>query len=331
MGDSEDFTSCFNLFRLPPDWHKFMAFEKPADAALLGGWQERWCTLQWLAVWQWVRVFKEAEIPQGSEVAKTQLLPADEDLTVIYLDSYDQLRRFKKGCEEVVKAEMSERHKRFLKVCEKLALPLNDGKRLVASTLGALQGGVLDGEEGRFGLSVQKMVEVITSGSTLLAKEKWSEGELRHVVGKATFGCCFRRPLFAILESVFEEINVRASQNDREVPRPGAWDEVAIRVLLTPLMYSYLKARIDPEVSVTDASPSGGGAATAVEFQSAPCTIDVAGPMAESLALKESFLVKGQEKEHLATLLRQATNRGSDVRSFLEVDGEMHEQLFFWL
>ena len=147
-----------------------MAFEKPADAALLGGWQERWCTLQWLfypwagsAVWQWVRVFKEAEIPQGSEVAKTQLLPADEDLTVIYLDSYDQLRRFKKGCEEVVKAEMSERHKRFLKVCEKLALPLNDGKRLVASTLGALQGGVLDGEEGRFGLSVQKMVEVITS------------------------------------------------------------------------------------------------------------------------------------------------------------------------
>ena len=122
---------------------------------------------------------------------------------------------------------------------------------------------------------------------------------------------------------------MRASQNDREVPRPGAWDEVAIRVLLTPLMYSYLKARIDPEVSVTDASPSGGGAATAVEFQSAPCTIDVAGPMAESLALKESFLVKGQEKEHLATLLRQATNRGSDVRSFLEVDGEMHEQLFF--
>ena len=78
-------------------------------------------------MWQWVRVFKEAEIPQGSEVAKTQLLPADEDLTVIYLDSYDQLRRFKKGCEEVVKAEMSERHKRFLKVCEKLALPLNDG------------------------------------------------------------------------------------------------------------------------------------------------------------------------------------------------------------
>ena len=67
-------------------------------------------------------------------------------------------------------------------MCEDLALPLNDGKRLVASTLGALQGGELDGEEGRYGLSVQKMVEVVTLGATLLAKEKWSEAELRHFV-----------------------------------------------------------------------------------------------------------------------------------------------------
>ena len=60
---------------------------------------------------------------------------------MIYLDSYDQLRKFKKGCEEVMSASMSERHQRFLKVCEKLSLPLSEGKRLVASTLGALQGG----------------------------------------------------------------------------------------------------------------------------------------------------------------------------------------------
>ena len=53
-------------------------------------------------------VFKEADIPPESEVAKTQPLPAGDDLTVIYLDSYDQLRKFKKGCEEVVKADMSE-------------------------------------------------------------------------------------------------------------------------------------------------------------------------------------------------------------------------------
>ena len=87
-------------------------------------------------------------------------------------------------------------------------------------------------------------------------------------------GCCFRRPLFSILESVFEEISERARMSDREVPRQESWDEVAMMVLLSPLMYTYLKARIDPEVSVTDASPTGGGAATAVEFQAEPCTIE---------------------------------------------------------
>ena len=40
---------------------------------------------------------------------------------------------------------------------------------------------------------------------------------------------------------------------------------------------------------------------------------DVAGPMAESLALRESFMAKGREKEHLAALLRQATYRGLHV------------------
>ena len=48
---------------------------------------------------------------------------------------------------------------------------------------------------------------------------------------------------------------------------------------------------------------------------------DVAGPMVESLALKGTYMVKGREKEHLSSLLRHATYRGSDVRSFLEVDG----------
>ena len=53
---------------------------------------------------------------------------------------------------------------------------------------------------------------------------------------------------------------------------------------------------------------------------------DVAAPMAESLALKERYMEKGQEREHLAALLRHATYRGTDVRTFLELEGQMREQ-----
>ena len=80
-------------------------------------------------------------------------------------------------------------------MCTRLQLPLSEAKRLIAATRGALQGGELDGEEGRYGLAPQKMVELVTLGATMLAKEKWAEAELRHFVGKTTFGCCFRRPL----------------------------------------------------------------------------------------------------------------------------------------
>eukprot|EP00435_Cladocopium_sp_Y103_P055857 s828_g18.t1 len=34
--DSEDFTSCFNLWRLPSSWHRFMAFGMAVDGAIFG-------------------------------------------------------------------------------------------------------------------------------------------------------------------------------------------------------------------------------------------------------------------------------------------------------
>ena len=92
-----------------------MAFAKPVDASLLGGQAGRQVypamaalPMGWVSsvavIQSIVRtlVFKESEVPMDSEVAKTQPLPAGDDLTVIYLDSFDQLRKFKKGCDEVL-------------------------------------------------------------------------------------------------------------------------------------------------------------------------------------------------------------------------------------
>ena len=283
--DSEDFTSCFNLFRMPACWRKYMAFGKLVDASLMGGepgtkvypamnvlpmgWVSSVAIIQAIVR---TLVFDISEVPRSSEISKVLKIPDDDDLTVIYLDSFDQLRRFKKGCHEVLNAQMSDRHARFLAVCQKLNLPLNEGKRLIAATQGSLQGGELDGERGRYGLASSKMADVIALGAALLGQEKWSEAPLRHFIGKVTFGCCFRRPIFAVLEAVFQEIQDRAHHSDKAAPRDDAWDEVALLVTLVPLMFTNLKAYIDHEISVTDASPTGGGAAVATEFRDPPCT-----------------------------------------------------------
>ena len=283
--DSEDFTSCFNLFRLPPCWRRYMAFGKEVDASIFGGPPGKKVfpamnvlPMGWLSsvavIQSIVRtlVFEEAGVPVASEVAKTKAIPDDDDLTVIYLDSFDELRRIDKGCREVLEKESSERHKQFLKVCEKRGLPLNAGKRLVAATRGTLQGGELDGKKGLYKLATDKQRSLIGLGASLLARQKWREFDVRHFVGKATFGMCFRRPLFSVFQNIFDELERPRGETTFD-PRNAALNEVAMVVSLVPLMCTNLRAQIDPEVSVTDASPTGGGAAVASEFRRAPETV----------------------------------------------------------
>jgi len=75
-------------------------------------------------------------------VAKTRPIPAEDDLTVIYLDSYDELRRLDASCKEVWGGHASDRHECFLRMCQEKGLSLNEGKRVVAATQGTLQGGI---------------------------------------------------------------------------------------------------------------------------------------------------------------------------------------------
>ena len=288
--DSEDFTSCFNLFRLPPCWNRFMAFGKLVDAKVFGGPPGKMVypamnvlPMGWLSSVSVIQaivrtlVFSEAGVPVSSEIAKTKPIPEDDDLTVIYLDSFDQLRRLDKGCAGVLKEGSSRRHQAFLKVCQGKGLPPNKAKRLVSSTQGTLQGGELDGERGRYGLAREKMAGLVGLGSALLGQQQWGEFLLRHFVGKATFGMCFRRPLFSVFQEVFHEIQELSGGSTSERPPAEVIQEIAMVMSLVPCMVTNLKAPIDGEIAVTDASPTGGGAAVATEFRRPPQTLDVTG------------------------------------------------------
>eukprot|EP00435_Cladocopium_sp_Y103_P025243 s2315_g6.t1 len=285
--DAEDFVSCFNLFRLPPCWHRYMAFEKKVSAEVFGGAPGKMVyaamsvlPMGWIssvAVIQTIvrsLVFSDSQVPPESEVAKTKKIPESDDLSVIYLDSFDQLRRMDRGCRDVLEGVMSERHKRFLEVCKSKGLPLNEGKRVVASTKGSLQGGELDGQLGTYGLSHDKVSQLLGLGAAMLSHQRWGEFLMRHFVGKATFGMCFRRPLLTVFQCIFEEIQDRISEGRSALPSSQVFDEVVMVMSMVPMMFTNLKAPIDPEVSVSDASPSGGGAAVATEFRREPMTIE---------------------------------------------------------
>eukprot|EP00435_Cladocopium_sp_Y103_P025601 s2795_g6.t1 len=279
--DSEDLTSCYNLFSLPKEWASYMAFGKPVDSSIFGypPGEEMFPAISvipmgWLSAASLTQaivrhlVFNLSKVPATTELRKTADFPAGARVSVIYLDSFDELRKVSKGCRAVLKGEMSEHHQAFKATCERLGLPLNDGKRVVAATEGALQGGEVDGVEGFFRLPANKQAQLVGLSLALLVADTVTEFELRHWAGKAIFGMSFRRPLMALLDAVFKDV-IKAQAGPIRTS-PATRDEIVSVMALVPLMAMNFRTALDDEVTVTDASPTGGGGAIAREFKSEP-------------------------------------------------------------
>lgn len=107
----------------------------------------------------------------------------------------------------------------------------------------------------KLGFTADKMRGMLSLGGALLRSDAWSEWMLHHFVGKATFGMCFRRPLFAVLQGIFDEIQERTHYGDAARPLASVVDEVVMVLSLVPLTLTNLRAELDGEISVSDASP----------------------------------------------------------------------------
>lgn len=191
-------------------------------------------------------------------------------MSVVYLDSYDELRKVKAGYTAILENKPSERRKSFVNVCKELQLPLNEGKRLVGAVHGLLQGGELDGLEGTFEASHDKKVSILSLACALLGAGEATEFELRHFVGKAIFAMAFRRPTMSLLEHIFVDIG-KSIKGKIQLNR-RTLDEIIMVVAVLPLLKMNLRAQLDREVTVTDASPTGGGGAVSSSFKDPPDT-----------------------------------------------------------
>ena len=287
--DSEDFCSCFNLFTLPPAWRSMMCFNLTVDAKLMGGTPGHMVypamgvvPMGWInavtVIQSVVRtlVFQGAQVPESSEVAKIKQMPDTDDLTIIYLDSYDELRKLDLQCAEVLEGKPSSRHIRFQQICEEKGLPLNTAKKLVGATRGTLQGGLLDGRKGWYKLAPDKQVDLVSLCLGLVTTPSWREFQVRHVIGKATFGMCFRRPLLSVFQDIFGDLQ-KLTREDGQAPSPGSLDELFMVLAMVPFMGSSLRVTLDNEITCSDASPTGGGAAVSSEFMAEPQTVEHAG------------------------------------------------------
>ncbi|CAE7205793.1 unnamed protein product [Symbiodinium sp. CCMP2592] len=201
-------------------------------------------------------VFDKAGVPESLEISKVKEIPA-EGGAVLYLDSFDQVRMVDTTLRAVEEGVASPEHERFRAACKKRGLPLNAPKSLAGALRGGIQGGVLDGDKGTISVGSDKAEKLVLATLGLLASSSWSEAALRRWAGIATFVAAFRRQLFAVFQEIFPLIE-RAKEGAVD-PDPQVIDEMLTFVLLP----TSLRARVSGEISCSDASLWGGGAAVA--------------------------------------------------------------------
>ena len=116
----------------------------------------------------------------------------------------------------------------------------------------------------------------------------------QHCVGLITFAAGFRRPLFALLESVYKDIT------DHDDFRPFSPSDTAVTELLlaalcVPLAAVDLRSPIRPVISTSDASHACGGAIEARSFRPNlhPAVQALSEAQAEEANEEAAFVEKG--------------------------------------
>ena len=278
--ESEDFSSAFNLFSVPDAWCPFFAYSKKVDGAAFGkpelgkvrpalrvipmGWKSA-VTLVQAAVRH--IVFDLTGVPRATSIEKGHPIPEGKHYTVVYLDNFDEIRVYQKLTAELESSTASptDTHQKFNEVCDGLGLPRNGSKQLIGALAGGIQGGEFDGVRGTIKVGRDKLKNFLAISMALLSAPTVTEFQIRHWIGKAAFIATFRRPLFSILQEVFELLE--RCRGKAQVLPPSVVDEIFCFTGLAVHAQSELRAQVSPEISCTDASPTGGGSAVAVKFK----------------------------------------------------------------
>lgn len=125
---------------------------------------------------------------------------------MVYLDNFDEIRIIKRFSDTMAaeRGEPTETHARFNQVCDEVGLPRNAAKQLIGAMCGGIQGGELNVSLGTFKVGRDKLQNFQAISLALLAQSRVTEFQMRHWIGKAAFIATFRRPLFSILQEIFE-------------------------------------------------------------------------------------------------------------------------------
>ena len=285
---SEDVRCFFYIFRIPPSWYPFMAFNRPLPQRLCEGKAGRWypCSAvlpmgfkNSVSLAQHVHrvlargALKRANLGLELEARKDRSFTSGNPIFRIYLDNFDELRRVSKATAEVIQGEVSPlvsglREEYLLK-----KVPRHPKKSVASQRVGEVQGAIIDGKAGLIYPKPCKVLKYAFLAMLLVKAGSCTQKQIQVVSGGLVYLAMFRRPLLGALDHIWKFI--MSFENLPPVIRlalpPEVKEELVRFVGLIPLACMSLRGEISAQVTASDASTSGGGVTVSKGLTPAGC------------------------------------------------------------
>ena len=273
---SEDVRCFFYIFRTPPSWRPYMAFNKVVPESVSGPSQEpMYLTSRVLpmgfrnsvAIAQHVhRLIVQRSLKSQatscrllggeSEHRRDRSFTSSETTFRVYLDNYDELQKVNKQMAETIAGLPSASTLSLQSTYLSLGVPRHPKKAVARQLQAEVQGALVDGEAGSAAPKPDKVAKYVGLAMSLLQKGVASQREVQVVAGGLVYMCMFRRPL---LGSLFVE-SFEADKNLKFRVIPKVVKMELFRFLcLIPLARMDFRSELDDCVTASDASTTGGG------------------------------------------------------------------------
>ena len=214
----DDLVSSFYLFKLPKEWLPFLAFGSPISWRALGfdrdgitymaacvlpmGFASSVGVMQHIhrrmALWGPLR---GAGLSAHLEVRRDREWPLLEEgapAWALYLDDSTFLKKVQTKMNEELSGLAPDDQERMRRVYQYYGIPYNLEKALEEVSQAERLGAYLDGERGRIGVTVKRLLENITLGVFVLGQGQVTRKSLQVLAGKEVHCLQFRRPLFSV-------------------------------------------------------------------------------------------------------------------------------------
>lgn len=202
---------------------------------------------------------REGNSPEA-ELRKDRPFPTSNPLWRVYLDNFDLLEKVKATQVCDLEGSAAPAVLALRGQYEKWDVPRNLKKAVSRSLVAEVQGAIIDGEKGLAYPKEQKLVKYLSSALSLLGQTSVSQREMQVVCGGLVYVSMFRRPLLGTLNSVWKFIEAFESSMVKRLPLPAEVKfELGRFVAMVPMARIDFRLEMDPQVTCSDASCSGGG------------------------------------------------------------------------